>query len=150
MARYTFLKNLAKETEIRYWPVIFHVILIECGLFNREETRADLTCEGKHPSESNKLTIDAIGVTDISIQSFTKLVGIGSKSDDLHGADRTRWRTSSSVAWVGLCRTSLVLGGVNTLEHEPEEKEDWMMENLFKKKKLKVLANAAIEEWSGR
>ena len=53
---------------------------------------------GKHPSESDKLTIDTTGVTNISIQSLTKLVGIGSKSDDMHGADRTRRRTSSSVA----------------------------------------------------
>ena len=43
------------------------------------------------------LTIDTIGVTNTSIQSFNKPVGIGSKSDDLHGADRTRRRTSASV-----------------------------------------------------
>ena len=67
------------------------------GFFNRGETRADLKCEGKHTSESDKLTIDAIGVTRMSIQSFTKLVGTGSKSDDKHGADRTRQCTSSSV-----------------------------------------------------
>ena len=90
MARHNFLNNLGKETEIRHWPVIFHVIPIECGLFNRGGTRADLKYDGKHPSESNKLTIDTFGVTNISIQSFTKLVGNGSKSDDLHGADRTR------------------------------------------------------------
>ena len=72
--------------------------LLSVGFFNRGETRADLKCEGKHPSESDKLTIDTVGVTNISIPSFTKLVGIGSKSDDLHRADRTRRRTSSSVA----------------------------------------------------
>ena len=52
---------------------------------------------GKHLSKSDKLTIDTIRITNISIQSLSKLVGIGSKSDDLHGADRTRRRTSSSV-----------------------------------------------------
>ena len=71
--------------------------LLGVGFFNRGQTRADLKCDGRHPSESDKLTIDTIGVTNISIQSFTKLVGIGTKSDDLHGADRTRRRTSSSV-----------------------------------------------------
>ena len=91
------LKNFGKETEIRHWPVILHVIPIECGLFNKGETRADLKCDGKHPSESNKLTIDTIGVTKISIQSFTKIVGNGSKTDDLHRGDRTRRRTSASV-----------------------------------------------------
>ena len=80
------------------------------------------------------------------MQSFTKPVGNGSKSDDLHGADRTRRRTSASVTWDRLCRTSLVFGGVNTFEHEPEEKEDRMMEILFMKKNLKVFANAVIEQ----
>ena len=71
--------------------------LLSVGFFNKGETRADLKCDGKHPSESDKLTIGTIGVTNISIQYFTKLVGNGSKSDDLHGADRTRRRTSASV-----------------------------------------------------
>ena len=56
--------------------------LLSVGFFNRGETRADLKCEGKHASESDKLTIDTIGVTNIPIQSFTKLIGLGSKSDD--------------------------------------------------------------------
>ena len=42
-----------------------------------------MKCVGKHPSESDKLTIGTIGVTNTSIQSFTKPVGNGSKSDDL-------------------------------------------------------------------
>ena len=71
--------------------------LLSVGFFSRGEARADLKCDGKHPSESDKLTVDTIGVTNISIQSFTKLVGIGSKSDDFHGADRKRLPTSSSV-----------------------------------------------------
>ena len=32
------------------------------------------------------MIIDVIGVVRMLIQSFTKLIGIGSKSDDLHGA----------------------------------------------------------------
>ena len=71
--------------------------LSSVGFFNKGEPRADLKCVGKHPSESDKLTMDTIGVTNTSKQSFTKLVGNGSKSDDLHGADRTRRRTSASV-----------------------------------------------------
>ena len=39
-----------------------------------------------------------------------------------------------------------MLGGVNTFEHEPEGKEDGMMEILFMKKEMKVFANAVIEE----
>ena len=54
------------------------------------ETWADLKCGGKEPSVSIKLIIDVIGVIKMSIQSFTRLVGIGSKSEDLHGARRTR------------------------------------------------------------
>ena len=92
MARHNFPKNLGNETENRQWPMIFMSSLLSVGFFNREETRADLKCDGKHPSESDKLTIDTIDVTNLSIQSLTKLVGIGSKSDDLLGADRTRRR----------------------------------------------------------
>ena len=55
--------------------------LLSVGFFNREKTRADWKCDQKYPSESDKLTIDTIGVTDTSIQSFTKPVGNGSKSD---------------------------------------------------------------------
>ena len=39
-----------------------------------------------------------------------------------------------------------MFGGVNTFEHEPEGKEDQMMEILFMKKELKIFANAVIEE----
>ena len=39
-----------------------------------------------------------------------------------------------------------MFGGVNTFEHEPEGKEDRMMEILFVKKELKVFANAATED----
>ena len=42
---------------------------------------------------SDKLIIDVIGVIKISMQPFARLVGIGSKSEDSHGARRTRWRT---------------------------------------------------------
>ena len=51
----------------------------------------------------NKLIIDVIGVIKMSMQSFTRLVGIGSKSEDLHGARRTRWRTSSAVTQLRFC-----------------------------------------------
>ena len=71
--------------------------LFSVAFFNKGETRADLKCVGKDPSESDNLTIDTIGVTNTSIQSFTKPVDNGCKSDDLHGADRTRQRTSASV-----------------------------------------------------
>ena len=58
------------------------------GYFKRGETWADLKCEGKEPSVSDKLIIDVIGVTKMSMQSFTRLVRIGSKSEDLRGARR--------------------------------------------------------------
>ena len=41
--------------------------------------------------------IYVISVVKMSIQSFTELVGTGSKSNDLHEANRTRQRTSSGV-----------------------------------------------------
>ena len=62
--------------------------------------------------------LDTIGVIHISIQSFTKLVGIGSCTKLAEQGDCA----SSSVAWVRCCRTTLVLGGVNTFEHEPGER----------------------------
>ena len=37
------------------------------GFFNRGETRTDLKCEGKDPSETDKLTTDAISVNSTSI-----------------------------------------------------------------------------------
>ena len=78
---------------------------------------------------SDKLIIDVIGVIKMSMQSFTRLVGIGSKSEDLHGARRTRWRISSAetqlrslVTEDTLCSSIVVSGGLVTLEHEPEGK----------------------------
>ena len=41
--------------------------LLRVGFFNRGETKADLKCEGKEPSESDKLTIDVIGLIRMSI-----------------------------------------------------------------------------------
>ena len=49
-----------------------------------EETWADLKGEEKEPSVSDKLIIDVIGGIKMSVQSFTRLVGIGSKSGGLH------------------------------------------------------------------
>ena len=43
-----------------------------------------------------------------------------------------------------------MFGGVYTFEHEPEGKEDRMMEILFIKREVKPFANAVIEELSGR
>ena len=59
---------------------------------NRGKTRTDLKCKGKGSSDSNKLT--------------SELAGIGSKSDDLRGFNRTRPRTSSSVTQVEVWKTS--------------------------------------------
>ena len=72
----------------------------------------------------NKLIIDVIGVIKLSMQSFTRLVGIGSKSEDLHGARRTRWRTSSAETQLRFYGTFLVSGGFNTQECESEGKEE--------------------------
>ena len=85
---------------------------------------ADLKCEGKEPSVSDKLIIDVIGVIKLSMQSCTKLVGIGCKSKDLHGARRVRWRSSLVMTQLRFCRTSLVSGGFNTRECESEGKEE--------------------------
>ena len=62
--------------------------LSRLGFFNIGETRADLKCEGEEALENDKLTIDVIGVTRISMWSFTMPVGTGSKSDDLHGGSQ--------------------------------------------------------------
>ena len=63
---------------------------------------------------SDKLIIDVIGFIKMSIQSFTKLADIRSMSDDLHGASRTRRRTSSAVTRVRLSKPFLLSGGFNT------------------------------------
>ena len=95
---------------------------------------------------SDKLIIDVIGANKMSMQSFTRLVGIGSKSEDLHGAHRTRWRTSSAKTQLRFCTTCLVSGGLNTRECESEGKEERMTEILLMKNDLKVFAKVAIEE----
>ena len=100
MVHHYFLKNLGKEAKIRHWPVILHAILIEGGFYQKGGggTYADLKCEGKEPSVTDKLTISVIGVIKMSMHFFTRLAGIGSKSENLNGARRTRWRTSSASA----------------------------------------------------
>ena len=70
MACHNFLKNLGNQTKICHCLVVFHVILIECRLFNIGKTRADLECGEKEPSDTNKLAIDAISVTTMLIQIF--------------------------------------------------------------------------------
>ena len=107
---------------------------------------ADLKCEGKEPSLSDKLIIDVIGVIKMLMQSFTRLVSIGSKSEDLHGARRTKWRTSSAVTQLRFCRIFLVSGSFNTHECESEGKEERMTEILLMQNELKVFAKVAIEE----
>ena len=111
-----------------------------------QETWADLMCKGKEPSVSDKLIIDVIGVTKMSTQSFTRLVGIGSKSEDLHGARTTRWCTSSAETQLRFCRTFLISGGFNTRECESEGKQERTTEILLLKNELKVFAEVAIEE----
>ena len=120
--------------------------LLRVGFFNKGETKADLKCEGKEPSVSVKLIIDVISVIKMSIQSFTRLVGIGSKSEDLHGTRRTRQLTSSVVTQVTFSKTFLVSGGFNTREYESEVKEEGMTEILLMKNELNVFAKATMEE----
>ena len=107
---------------------------------------ADLKCEGKEPSVSDKLIIDVIGVIKIPIQSFTRLVGIGSRSEDLHGACRTRRCTSLAATQVRFYKTFLVSGGFNTHECESEGKEERIAEILLMKHELNVFAKVVIGE----
>ena len=109
------------------------------------ETRADLKCEGKEPSVSDKLIIDVLGVIKMSMQSFTRLVGIESKSEDLHGARRTRWRNSSVVTQVRLCKTLLVSGGSAHVSVSQRGRNS-EREILLMKNELNVFSRAAIEE----
>ena len=95
---------------------------------------------------SDKLIIDVIGVMKMSMQSFPRLVGIRSKSEDLHEAYRIRWRTSSAVTQHRFCRAFLVSGGLNTRECGSEGKEEQMTEILLMKNELNVFAKVAIEE----
>ena len=95
---------------------------------------------------SDKLIIDVIADIKLSMQSSTRLVGIGSKSGNLHGARRTRWRTSSAVTQLRFCRTFLVSEGFNKRECESGEKEERMTEILFMKNELNVFARATMEE----
>ena len=74
------------------------------------ETWADLKCEEKGLSVSDMLIIDVIGVIKLSMQSLTRLVGIVSKSEDLHGVRSTRWRTSSAETQPRFCTTFLESG----------------------------------------
>ena len=99
MVRHYLLKNRGKEAKIGHWPVIVPAILFEEGFLQYGETWANLKCEGKEPSVSDKLIIDldVIGVIRTSVQTFTRLVSIGSKSEDIYGAHKTRQRTSLVV-----------------------------------------------------
>ena len=146
------LKYLGKETEIGnwvvIWVVIFHVILVECRVFQKRRNMSRLEVWGDGAFKDNRLTTVAISVTRTSLQLFAKLVGIRSKSHDLHRAVKTRWNTSSLVAEVRLCKTSLVSEGFVKLEHEPEESEEWLIEILFRNKELIDLTSSSKEESS--
>ena len=50
------LKNLGREARIGHWLVVFFILSsLRVGFFNRWKASADLKCEGKKPSESDKL-----------------------------------------------------------------------------------------------
>ena len=90
--------------------------------------------------------VNKAGVIKMSIQSFTRLIGIESKSEDLHGACKTRRCTSLAVTHLRFCKTFLVSGGLNTRECESEGKEERMTEILLMKNELNVFARATTEE----
>ena len=82
--------------------------LLREGFSQGGKTWADLKCEGKEPSMSDKLIIDVIGVIKMSIHIFrTRLVGIGSKSEDL---------CFKVLNW-GL--STIGSGRLETIEHHP-------------------------------
>ena len=135
------LKNLGRETKIGHCQVTFRVILIESGLFSIEGDKGKLEVERQG-------TIKAVGVPRISIKSCTKLIGIGSKSNDLQGANRTRRCTSSSVSQGTFCKTFPVTGGFSTFEHDPEAKEERMMEISFGKRVKCVFVRDSIEHFT--
>ena len=64
-----FLNNLGPDNKIEHWQASLNVILIASGLINIEEMGQTWRGHGKKPSESNKFTIKAIGLTRISIHS---------------------------------------------------------------------------------
>ena len=147
----TFSRILERKRRLDTGQVIFQIIPYSVWASSTEGRLGQTwKCEGKHPLESDNLTIDAIGVTRLSIQSFTKLVGTGPTSNDCHGADRTRRHTSSSVTEDSFCKTIPVRGGFNTSEHTSEEREGQMREILLMKKALNVFASASIVVWSGK
>ena len=102
----TFSRTLKRKLRLDTGQYVFLVSWLRVGFPNNGETKPGLKCEGREPSVSDKLIIDVTGVIRKSIQSFTKLVGIGSKSDDSHGISRTRRRTSAAVAQVRFFQVS--------------------------------------------
>ena len=79
----------------------------------------------------------------MSIQSFTRLVGIGSKSEDLHGARSTRWRTSSADTQIRFCRIFLISGGFNTRKCQEGRAND---REFVNEKRAESVCKVAIEE----
>ena len=72
IAHHSFLKNLAKETNIGHWPVILHVILIESGFFSIDGRHGKTwSVKGSNLQRAIKLIYNVIRML---WQSFTKLV----------------------------------------------------------------------------
>ena len=117
-----------------------------------EKHKQFLKHEGKAPSESDRLTTDVIGVTRTSIQYLNRVVAIGSRSQDLHGAVKTKRRTSASETGTKLWSTAQVSGGLRLVVFRCACKGNaaCMIEILLMKKDPKVSASAATEEWSER
>ena len=82
------LQDLREKTEVGYWPVIFHVFFVKVGLLQQRRNTRSFAARRKTPSESDRLSIDVIGVTRTSMQSFTRVVGIGSRSQDYMGMSK--------------------------------------------------------------
>ena len=107
---------------------MFHVIHVDGGHFNEGEVSLDLKCEEKERLRSEKFTIDVIGASRTSRQSFTKLVSMD-LSQMIH-VKRTL-QDDTPHHWqhrLGSVRPFLVSGRFNILEQELDEKKDRMKE----------------------
>ena len=120
----TFSSTSERKLRLETGRQFFMLSFFRVGFFNRGETRTDLKCERKEPSESDKFIIDVIGVIRMSMQSFTELVGIGSKSDDLHRASKPRWCTSPEVTQVRFYKTFMVSRGFSARKCELEGRDE--------------------------
>ena len=65
--------NLERKLRLDAGRYLFMLFSLSVGFINHGKTRADLKCEGKESSESDKLTINAISVTiDVTTVSFSQ------------------------------------------------------------------------------